>query len=321
MTALAVFSQIAASAESSSKQPYIDLIKKGMPEAESKNGASSEGYTERLRQKLPARNQESSEGYSQKLKDTDPGAKTPSQGYSEKVKSGLPPSDSGGAIQAVSEGRSDLKPKKSGTVRNAAGFRMAAQANRDIVGTNGAASRKFSEIYGDGWAPDFTLFYEWQPIRGWYGNFGLHTSIGFQYFASTAKFEYSLTKPNGTAFGTTSRTDLKFFTVPVHVGGKYTFTVSKYLQPYAYFGPAAIFYMERRSDRGGTVSGYSKGMMGGGGANILMDFLSPTSSWDLYSDYGIKHFYLTVDYTRMFTFASDLQFTISQISAGLSYEF
>jgi hypothetical protein len=86
-------------------------------------------------------------------------------------------------------------------------------------------------------------------------------------------------------------------------------------------GPALIGYLELRNDDGRTRYGESRALFLSGGVSILLDWISRGSSWDLYAEHKIKHYYLTVDYSRLSTFSGDLSATVSGINAGLTFEF
>lgn len=318
-----VLGSSSAHADNNTASPYVDALRKKL---DSETPAPTESYTESLRVKLGG--SETSQGYSEQVrqqllkKDTDQLAPVPPSSYTETEKQRLGPPENGGAIQAVNEGHSELKAKRVGEIHHAAGLRYGASLTRDITAAAGAASAPFNSIYGSNYAPDVTLFYEYQPFHSeWFGNFGLVSSLGVGYYHGGGKFSVDLTKPSGGQFGTESRTKFQFFTLPLMAGVDYRFNLLRYLRPFVMVGPTLIYYTEKRSDDRESFSGYSKGVFFSGGVSILLDWINGASSWDLYTEHGVKHYYLTVDYSRLSTFSGVVSVAVSGINAGLTFEF
>ena len=56
--------------------------------------------------------------------------------------------------------------------------------------------------------------------------------------------------------------------------------------------------------------------------NVLLDWISGDSSCELYQDQGIKHYYLTLDYSRADTIkATPVTIATSALSVGFTFEF
>jgi hypothetical protein len=148
-------------------------------------------------------------------------------------------------------------------------------------------------------------------------------SVGLGYYHGNGNFAVDLAKPDGSGefFGTASRTKFQFFTLPVMAGLSYRFNLLRILRPYVMAGPTLIGYVEMRNDSKEGNRGYSTGVYFSGGVSILLDWISKTSSWELYSNEGVKHYYLTIDYSRLSTLSGDVSVAVSGVYAGLTFEF
>lgn len=290
--------------DASDPEPYIQSIKKQMRENGPGPAVPEQGYTEQLKKEL---------GLEPKNEPS----------YSEQLKSSLPPTPEGGAIEAVNAGRSELHAKREGEIHNAAGIRIGASLTRSITATaSGIQGANFSDVYGNGYEPDVTFFYEYQPWHSeWYGNLGFMASLGIGYYGGAGVFAVALKNPNGVPFGSTSHVQTQFFDVPTIVGLDYRFNLFKYFSPFVSAGPAAIGFYETRNDGGPSHTALSYGVYTGAGVSILMDWMSKVASWDLYSEHGIQHYYLTVEYDNISTFAGAVSFQVSGAFAGFTFEF
>jgi hypothetical protein len=317
LISLAVLFSVATASAQESNSPYIDEIKKGLKDKPTSEDAS-ESFIEREQKKL--KTPESQEGYIEELKRKNPSLKPKEDEGSfteqEKPKVG---EDRESAIQAFKEGRSELKPRRTGEITGAFGFRVGAGVSRTM--TN-AAGMSYADVYGSDWAPDLTGFYEWQPFHSEiFGNFGLVVSGGLAYFRNLGRLAFNLTNPiDGSQFGFQARTYFTLLVLPASIGLNYRFNLAKYVRPYVQAAPTAIGYLESRSDGKAGHRGFSTGLALGGGLNILMDFIQPGSAWELYEEHAIKHYYLTVDYTRLSTISGDVRFSINAVSLGMTFE-
>jgi hypothetical protein len=320
-----------------SVQPYIDELRAemkahGQPAEPEAVQAEPDPYLQGIRRKLETQvpSPPAEESYVEALKREDPGLSGPdrSAGYSERLRAILPASKPGGAIQAVQEGRSELEARKVGEVRGAFGIRIGASLERDI--TSGSALRQFNDVYGDKWAPDVSLFYEWRPFRaGNFGSFGLIGSFGMAYNEGFGKFQFPLHNYQITGYpvfgdGQTSTTKFRFMSFPFFFGGDLRFSLLKYLQPFVMAGPMLIGFIETRDDDRDAKHGTSRAVYFAGGVSVLLDWLSRSTDWSMYDDYGIQHTYLTVQYGRIDTLSGDLggivDFAVSGVSVGLTFE-
>lgn len=311
-----------------SVQPYIDQLKQGMKPDTSSPG--SESYTEKLKKRLSPSDAsgDSSEGYTERLKQANPLMLqgTPGSSYTDEEKKKLAPKQEGGAIDAVRSGNSDLQLKKPGSIHNAFGLRVGLGLSRTVTAASGVGTGvNFNTMYGANWAPDVSLYGEHQffhsEILGSLGVFGM-TTVGF--FSGSGQFEDtalrsavdgSLIPPGST------NVSFRFYEVPLVAGLDYRFNLMKYLRPYVMGGPTVIGFSETRSDAGQSHSGISKGAWGGVGLAVLMDWVSPSNDWDRYDEYGIKHAYLTVEYSYLYTLpSSPVTFNISGVYAGFMFE-
>jgi hypothetical protein len=311
-------------AQSSTSSPYLDKLRASIP---SEQAVSSDGYSEKLRAEARERAGAEEKGkpdrYTDHLRSTDPelGKTESADGYSKKLQTNaLKTPDRKSAIQSVNDGTSALKPRFEKEATRAAGIRFMAAGSRNYAAKSGTGKRKFDQVYGSGWDPDIQVYYEHQLLRSGYGNIGLQGSFGFGIFRGEGAFDYPLFRENGQAFGS-PKTQYRFITIPLHVGGRFTLTLGKYVQPYAAVGPLAVAYLESRTDNKSDKWGRSFGYMGQLGANILLDDLTPEFLWDLYAGLGVRHYYVTLDYTRIATPNSDVDFDSNLVSLGFTYEF
>jgi hypothetical protein len=291
-------------------QPYIDELRSTLPEKKSESG---ESYIDQERRKL--KDAESSEGYSEKRR-LEILERESSESYSEKERRALPAKETGGAIQALQEGRSELKMRRPGEIRHGIGFRMAATANYDITGGAGVQARNFNDVYGAKFAPNFAFTYEYQPFHSEVlGNLGLVANGGLSYFSGNGTFSYSI--PD---FDLTSRTNFNFWLLPASVGVNYRFNLLKYIRPFVFAGPGVVGYIESRNDGRSANRGYSFTLNFSGGIAILMDWMSSESAWNYYDSFSIKHTYLTVEYQQVTPLSGAVSFANSGIFAGLLFE-
>lgn len=313
-----------------SVQPYIDHLKK----KGDSSTPSGESYTESLKKQLGPYPQTSEPSYIDHLRAKDPQLKQPythpfthsgsdpsepSFIHQEKLK--LEPEDPTGAIKAYKEGRSELKPKIQGDINHLFGFRYGISLTRDFSASSTTQAQNFQDIYGSNYAPDLSIFYEYQPFHSeWFGNIGLVGIGGVSYFHGTGVFGTSLSQAGGEAVTTPQETKLQFFVLPVTVAIDYRFNLFRIVRPYILAGPSLIGYWERR-ETGSNYQGISHGVTVMGGVAILLDWFSAGSRWDMYSNYGIKHTYLTLDYSRLIPVGGDVRFSVYGVLAGFSFEY
>ncbi|MEK6579348.1 MAG: hypothetical protein AABZ55_09000, partial [Bdellovibrionota bacterium] len=292
----------------------------------------AEPYIEQLRKRLEIKSGEVKplEGYIEKLKNSDPSLKEAPAGegsgdsYSEKIRTQLESKEQGGAIAAVNEGRSKLEAKRVGEIHHAVAIRFAPSLSRQNTADSEYLKRNFSDVYGGNWTPQLDFQFELQPFHSeWLGNIGIVISSGFAVSHGFGKFPLILPDAADVAadFSSDSRTKFQFFSVPLALGANYRFNLFRVVRPYIGFYPTLIGFAELRSDTPRGVKGYSKGFLVSGGASILLDWLSPDSTWNYYTEFGVKHYYLTIDYSRLTTVSSSVNFSVSGISAGLTFEY
>jgi hypothetical protein len=314
-----IFACSAAFAADESVSPYIDNLKEGLAPP------STESHIEALQKQQRDRGEvnEGYEGYVEELRRTDGEASQPAQSFIEAEKKKLTPKSSDGAIAAVHEGRSSLKARIEGEINHAIGFRYGVSPTRSISAEAGTQLRDFDSVYGSKYAPELALFYEYQPFHSeWLGNVGIFGSAGVGFFRGNGSFKIQLTNPvTGNPFPVQSNTSFTFVEIPVTVGLNYRFNLARILRPFVMAGPTLIGYIESRDDQVSGNRGTSRGLLVVGGVSIFLNWLAPGSTWDLYAQHGVKHYYLTIDYSRLTTFQGAVDFQVSGLSAGLTYEF
>lgn len=305
----------------SSKQPYIDEIRKNLPSEDQ----SSESYIDSVLKKIPETPSEGS--YIENLKKEHPEKFTESPRgtqWLEEKRNQLPPKEEGGAILALQEGRSELHPRMPGEIRYAFGLRYGASLIRDVTAAPGAMIRPFNELYGYNYAPEFSLFFEYQFLRHEkLASLGILGGAGLAYFHGQGTLKINLAKPwaPGESFGQGAKTQFQFYAVPVTAALTYRMNLLNYLRPFVMAGPTGIFYFETRNDGQNRKYGYSKALSTSAGVSVLMDWISSRDAWDSYRGSGIRHSYLTAEYSRLFTLNSDVDFGMSGIWAGVIFEY
>lgn len=337
LTAAAILFCQVASAQESSSQPYIDLLKQGMEPVEpSEESVTGESFIETQKKKIqasdaaePTELSEPSDGYSDRIKaqiqaqEAREGEAPEAEGsYTAREKAKLGPGpETGGAIQAFKEGRSELRARREGKIRNALVFKVGAISTRDIS----SGGRSIDQVYSNGWVPDFQFTYEYQPFNSeWYGSLGLVLGAGISVHRGYGRFSFELPNAGGGAgatFPIESRTRMQFITAPFVAGLNYRMNLLRFIRPYVQATPALITYFERRSDGGSLKTGYSPGVIIGGGLNIPVGWLDENNSSALYDLQGVKRYHLTVDYTLTQSFSGPVSYNNSTFSAGLTYEF
>jgi hypothetical protein len=109
--------------------------------------------------------------------------------------------------------------------------------------------------------------------------------------------------------------------IPATIGAKYQFNLSHIIRPYALAGPTLVGISEARNDGIGAKHALSKGITTSVGAAFLLDWISGGNTWNLYQDFGVKHFYLTVEYTKLTSISSPVDVSYSGMNAGFTYDF
>jgi len=310
--------------------PYIDELRQELGEMES---APQGSYIESIKKKLdetPEGEAPGTSSYINELKAEDPEKYAPAieapKSYTEEVRGQLEKKEESGAIQAVLEGRSELELKREGDIHNAFGFRYGTVLTRNITVGGATAAQDFDTMYGSNYAPDVTLFYEYQPFHSeWLGNIGVLGMLGGAFYNGNGRFQVRLENPltaDATDFfSEQSNTRFQLYAFPFTLGLNYRFNLFRVLRPFVMAGGTAIGLMELRNDGMGTKFGYSMSATFGGGVSLLLDWFSRASSWDLYSSFGIKHYYLTVDYQQMLPLLGDVRYAVSGVMAGFTFEF
>ena len=311
-----------AASSDASVQPYIDSIKKSM-ESEKPQGEGNQPYIDSIKSKM-APDPNEGQSYIEKLQKSDPekDKPVPAEPYLETEKrkiEGKP--ERGSAIDAVANGKSQLEMKRPGAIHFAGGLRVGVGNSRKIDGNSSIKQAEFRTIYPDKWVPDVTVFTEYQPFHSeWFGNVGILGSLGYTQFKGTGQFAQILSY-SGKSFGANSQTEFRFNMMPIEVGAIYRFNLFRIVRPYASAGLLGVGYLETRNDGKTSHHGFSSGVTGTVGVAILLDWVSNGMTWDVYSERGVKHSYLTVEYTTIKTAKGDVSFNTSGLYSGVAFEF
>lgn len=312
--------------QSGSVEPYIDSIRSKLPPQN-----STESYTEQEKKKLEQKGKgaDDSAGYTEKIQQQLKAKEQTngSENYTEKQKALLPPKEQGGAIQAVNEGHSDLRMIRSGNIHHAFGFKVNALPDFAFSSPTGA---QFSNVYGSGFAPDLQFFYEYQPWHGEnFASIAFFSMLDFSYHQGFGQFAVQLY--NYTAdparqnissdyFPTTSHTFFRFMDAGLTGGLTLHINAAKYVRPYASGGPTVMVFQETRDDGQQGGRGHAFGAYFAGGVNFLLDYVSRDATWQLYDVYGIKHYYFTVEYSRIQGLGGSVTLNTSGVMAGFTFE-
>jgi hypothetical protein len=329
-----IFGSDFALAEEASVSPYIDQIKAKMereskePSQPQRTSENPDPYIQSVRNKMREKGEvaeppQGTQPYIDQLKSKNPALnqETPSSGYAEEARSKLAPEETGGAIQAVREGRSDLHLKRPGTINASIGLKMATGMSHSFTGDPSVVANSFETVYGSGWVPDITLQAEYKPFYSEkFGSLGFIGTAGTSIYKASGRFAIQLKRPDNSNFPMTSRTKLTFLSIPVMVGAKYQFNFSHYIRPYAVIGPTLIGMSENRNDNVSARKALSKGLTTSVGGAVLLDWINGDNSWNLYQDFGVKHYYLTVEYTKLTSFSSPVDVSYSGVTAGFAFD-
>lgn len=324
-------------AEGPANSPYIDQLRREIQERDAEKAADApsdgQSFIDSRRKHIEESDSEKrqeegarpGESYIERLRREDPErfAKPDTSGYTGAEALKLETKEAGGAIRAVQEGRSELKPRYKDDISGAFHIRYGAKITRDYTGSADAIYQPFDDVYGGNYAPELSFLYEYQPFHSEIlGNFGLVGGLGAAYFHGTGKFQNALEKPwsPGDFFGS-PRTLFQFWTIPVSAGINYRFNLLHFLRPYVAVLPTATLYIEDRNDSIDAKRGIAKTIQWVGGVAILLDWIAPSNTWDAYHQNGIRHSYLTIEYTKVTSIGSDVALTASGLYAGMSFEF
>ncbi|MGE0615000.1 MAG: hypothetical protein AB7P04_05135 [Bacteriovoracia bacterium] len=314
-----------------SKQPFIDKVKAEIAEREKDNPPPPDGtFIEQKRQEIVEANPPSGEAeksFIESVKEKDPEyfQKPADPSYTEVAKSQLDPTPEKGAIERVKDGTSELELKRPGDIRFAAGLRVGAVMRFNATGESGTVAQSFTSVYpnSQGYHPNFSFFWEWQPFHSeWLGSLGLMTNVGFSAFRGNGVFEVDLpNEKTGAQFGSKSRTVFAFVHLPISIGLNYRFNLLRILRPYVMVLPTFMPFLEERNDGQPSHKGYSLGLYYGGGIAIQLDRISDEMTWNLYDSFGIKHYYLNIEYAKLTTIKGAVRFDDYGVLAGLTFEY
>lgn len=280
-------------------------------------------YIQKIKESQEAQSPESKNSYIDELKAENSSLNpTQTDSYIAQEQKKIGPGSDKSAIEAVRQGQSQIKITRPMDIHNAIGFRIGTSVSHDYK-TEPDSELPFQSIYGSGWNPDLTIYYEFQPLHSeWAGNLGFAFSAGFSAFRGKGSFKFPLIHPGtGREFGTESGTKLNFFQVPVSLVGSYRFNLLKYLRPHIGIGPTLLGFLETRNDGGKSHRGMSPAFTVVGGVALLLDWISESAAWNYYADDGVKHFYLLIDYIRVTTLAGDVRLNTSGFFAGMAFEY
>lgn len=281
---------------------------------------SSEGYTQREREKISSADESNFIQSVQPHLENKEGA----EGYSQKLRETLPQGEGAASRPSVTAKTSaeekPLEPRYAGDIHFAGGVRYSVFASRAVSGGN----NNFQPLYLDTYVPEVAFFGEWQPFHSeWFGNLGLIASFGISVFRGNGIYDVSgLVNPlSGSAFPDASRTKMILNLVPVTFGVIYRFNLLRLLRPYVAASGVAYGMLETRDDGIAAKRSFGFGTLLEGGISLLLDWFEPGKAWDAYASSGIRHTYLTAEYAILAPLYGDLRYSNSGFQAGLAFEF
>jgi hypothetical protein len=316
-------------AEARSPQPYIDFLQDEILDEKEKQPSLIEEVKRAQDAESPLEVKD--EKYIDFLRDSGPGlrdSKARRGSFIQQEKEKLKPKEEESAIEAVHQGRSDLRLKRPGRIRHAVSVRTGASLDYRFSADEEIEGRSFEEVYDlAGWSADFSFAYEYQLLRGErLASFGVGVQAGFAYFSGSGQFETDIPivgpdGPTGANFGDESRTNFQFLMLPTAFPVTLRMNILHFVRPYAFAGPSMVGYWEMRSDDRSGSRGYSFGYVAGGGVAILLDWMSYSSAWSLYDSFGIKRSYLVAEFVNSNTLSGPVSIESSGIYAGFAFEF
>ncbi len=127
----------------------------------------------------------------------------------------------------------------------------------------------------------------------------------------------------GDATGTSSKEVYTLFVIPVDlfVSLRLQTWARQWVVPYVLAGTTYYGLIEKRNDSKGPVVSGSLAWVGGGGLMISLSRYSQRSSFIMTNDYGFSDLWLFLEALAAQSFASDINFTSSQLSAGLTLDY
>lgn len=292
--------------------PYIEQLQEKARKEDAKLGPADQpaqgSYIEYLKQQNPAPN-------------TEAGAPAGAWLEAEQARLGVVPVESPIADMAAGKSRKKLDTQTTES-RNMFGLRVNAYASRGF--TAEGSGRAFESVYTATWYPEFILFYERLLVNSQvWGSIGIGGTVGFGFFQGRGLFAHNLSKPwaPGEQFGTQSRTDFTFVSVPVFAGVSYRMNFLKYVRPYVQAMAGGLGAIETRNDSLPTRFGYGVAVAASAGANIVLNWMDPQTSFELHDFAGVSRYYLTADFTFQLPVFGQIRYSNLALSAGLTYEF
>jgi hypothetical protein len=185
-----------------------------------------------------------------------------------------------------------------------------------------AQGASFASMYGS--SPWQLMFdYEWQPFHR-FGTVGLQLGTGISILTGNGRL---VTTASDTAPGTTLnlRAQEKFtlFIVPVSAFLVYRFEYSsrQWFVPYVLGGGTYYGLFEKRDDKQNISYGSSPAVGGGGGVNISITRWDHKTAFLMDREYGVSDMWMTVEARLMQGLRTDLDFTSTIVSAGISVDY
>ncbi|MBU6153286.1 MAG: hypothetical protein KGP28_03185 [Bdellovibrionales bacterium] len=296
-------------------QPYIDRVKGWLEKEGSAKSEPQESYTGQMKKKLGEKPEP--KGISPYIDRVKSGLEpVPSgEGYTNLERANLPPvEDQESVIERVQAGIDKMRDPKRPPIKEAFGFMLGVSPGLEVVNTEG--SRTFTQIYGGGWVPEFTLHYERQFFHSEnFGSFGLGIDSGASIASGFGQLRFPF---NGT---TVSQTRFTFVQIPLMASAYYRFNLMRVLRPYAGGSVGPILFSEFRKDNVSDKRGYSFAYVTHLGASLLLDFFDRSTARESYLSLGVQHSYLFVEYLYQSSFnQSGVVIGRSGIYSGFLFE-
>ncbi|GIL16670.1 MAG: hypothetical protein BroJett040_04210 [Oligoflexia bacterium] len=189
--------------------------------------------------------------------------------------------------------------------------RFSSMSTPKIDGGNG---NTYDALYGSSRAVGLLIDYDWQPFRG-FGSLGLQLGVGI--------FSASGHGVLQDGAGTASEESYTLYMVPLSAFLVYRFEYVRrqWIVPFIAGGGTLYGLAERRDDGKKPTFASASAAGGGGGVHFSISRLDPHGAFTLDRDYGIADMWLTLEARVMQGLRSDIDFTNTEFSAGITVDY
>jgi len=207
-----------------------------------------------------------------------------------------------------------VKPSEQ---HHAAGVRAGPYQPKNIVGNSGY---DYNTIYGNSPGVLVDVDYEWQFFQK-AGKLGLKPSVGF--FSKKGQGQFLNRSAHKNDPDETFTLIVFDFSASAIYRAQYW--THQFFVPFGEVGGDHFSLLETRADKktiGDSVkTAGANGWHWAGGVALQLDWLDRSSTWNLDTEYGINHIYLTFDVRQTIGLNIDYDFTALTYEGGITFEF